>query len=107
MTQTHIESSVQVLSRPPSAPALSNPFIDHLPAHAHDRAQDEPLARVIEIGEVTAGIAVPERGGVRFFSSERTFDALDGAVFGSVEQAAKAARERFQAKARPSRLQAV
>ena len=48
--------------------------------------------RVIEIGEVTAGIAVPEHGGVRFFSSERSFDALDGVLYPSVERAARAAR---------------
>ncbi|GJD94900.1 hypothetical protein [Methylobacterium iners] len=107
MRQTHIESTAQILGRPPAAPALSEPFTNHPPARAHNGPHAEPLARVIEIGEVTAGIAVPERGGVRFFSSERRFDAIDGVVFGSVEQAARAARERFHAKARPSRLQAV
>lgn len=58
-----------------------------------------PPTRVIEIGEITAGIAVPERGGVRFFSSERSFDTLDGTLFRSVEQATRAARGRR----RPSR----
>lgn len=58
-----------------------------------------PPTRVIEVGEVTAGIAVPEPRGVRFFSSQRTFDPLDGTLFRSVEQAARAARER----ARPGR----
>lgn len=65
--------------------------------HARRPTFDEiapPPARVIEIGEITAGIAVPERGGVRFFSSERSFDALDGTLFRSVEQAARAARGR-------------
>ncbi len=51
-----------------------------------------PPTRVIEVGEITAGIAVPEHGGVRFFSSERSFDPLDGTLFRSVEQAARAAR---------------
>ena len=37
------------------------------------------LARVIEVGEVAAGIAVPEDRGVRFFSASRDFDGLDGA----------------------------
>ena len=64
---------------------------------------DAAPARVIEIGEVTAGIAVPERGGVRFFSSERRFDGLDGTLFRTVEQAARAARERD----RQLRLRAV
>lgn len=50
-------------------------------------------ARVIEIGEVTAGIAVPEGRGVRFFSSARAFDGLDGAVFRTAEQAARADRK--------------
>lgn len=48
--------------------------------------------RVIEVGAVTAGIAVPEARGVRFFSSSRAFDRLDGTVFRSTEQAARAAR---------------
>ncbi|KNY24377.1 hypothetical protein AKJ13_02405 [Methylobacterium sp. ARG-1] len=55
---------------------------------------------MIEIGEVTAGIAVPEGRGVRFFSSSRDFDGLDGAVFRNAEQAARAARERAAARGR-------
>ncbi|MCJ2014557.1 hypothetical protein [Methylobacterium sp. J-076] len=51
------------------------------------------LARVIEIGEVAAGIAVPEEKGVRFFSASRDFDGLDGQLFRSPEQAARAVRE--------------
>ncbi|CAO4163593.1 hypothetical protein [Methylorubrum populi] len=66
-------------------------------------ASNEPPARVIEVGEITAGIAVPEHGGVRFFSSERRFDGLDGTLFRNVEQAARAARE----KNRQPRLRAV
>ena len=58
---------------------------------------DPPPTRVIEIGEITAGIAVPERDGVRFFSSERSFDRLDGLLFRNVESAARAARERSRA----------
>lgn len=54
--------------------------------------------RVIEVGAVTAGIAVPEGRGVRFFSSSPVFDRLDGNVFRSTEQAARAA----QAHARPA-----
>jgi hypothetical protein len=50
------------------------------------------LARVIEVGEVAAGIAVPEDRGVRFFSASRDYDGLDGMLFGSPEQAARAAR---------------
>ncbi len=58
----------------------------------NDGSMATPLARVIEVGDVTAGIAVPERGGVRFFSSERSFDPIDGTFYRSVEQAARAAR---------------
>ncbi len=58
-------------------------------------ASAEP-PRVIEIGEITAGIAVPEGRGVRFFSSARDFDGLDGAVFRTAEQAARAARARIR-----------
>lgn len=67
---------------------------------------DAAPARVIEIGEVTAGIAVPERGGVRFFSSERRFDGLDGTLFRTVEQAARAARAARE-KGRQPRLREV
>ncbi|AWN44473.1 hypothetical protein DK389_09975 [Methylobacterium durans] len=62
---------------------------------------------MIEIGEQTAGIAVPEHGGVRFFSSSRDFDALDGTVFRSVEQAARAARERARRGAHRPRHEAA
>lgn len=56
-------------------------------------AETQPaLARVIEIGEVAAGIAVPEDQGVRFFSASRDFDGLDGTLFRSSEQAARAVR---------------
>ncbi|MCJ2089497.1 hypothetical protein MKK88_26410 [Methylobacterium sp. E-005] len=55
--------------------------------------------RVIEIGEITAGIAVPEGRGVRFFSSARDFDGLDGTLFRTTEQATRAARERVRSRA--------
>lgn len=58
-------------------------------------------ARVVEVGEITAGIAVPEHGGVRFYSSTRVFDALDGQLFRSFEQANRAARERVHSHGRP------
>lgn len=77
--------------QPENRPDFADPAIE--PA--------EP-ARVIEIGEVTAGIAVPEGRGVRFFSSARAFDGLDGAVFRTAEQAARAARARMPAPTRPA-----
>jgi hypothetical protein len=66
---------------------------DTLPsASAAAETQQPALARVIEIGEVAAGIAVPEDHGVRFFSASRDFDGLDGTLFRSSEQAARAVR---------------
>ena len=50
-------------------------------------------ARIIEVGDLTAGILVPDMPGrFRFFSSHRTFDRLEGRLFGSVAQASRAAR---------------
>ncbi|MCJ2008511.1 hypothetical protein MKK70_30175 [Methylobacterium sp. E-041] len=78
-------------------------FADHLTQRARNRLHAEPPpTRIIEVGEIAAGIAVPEPGGVRFFSSARAFDELDGTVFRSTEQAARAARERFRARTRVS-----
>ena len=76
-------------SKPENRPDLADPVL----------GPTEP-ARVIEIGEVTAGIAVPEGRGVRFFSSARDFDGLDGAVFRTAEQATRAARARMSARTR-------
>ena len=85
----------------PASP-IADPFADHLTERARNRLHAEPApTRIIEIGEVAAGIAVPEPGGVRFFSSARDFDSLDGTVFRSTEQAAKAARDRFRALTLP------
>ncbi|WP_244476809.1 MULTISPECIES: hypothetical protein [unclassified Methylobacterium] len=75
-------------------------FPDHRADRARNRLHAEPT-RIIEIGEVTAGIAVPEPGGVRFFASSRDFAPLEGTVFRSVEQAARAARDRFRSQTRP------
>ncbi|GJE18374.1 hypothetical protein [Methylobacterium marchantiae] len=98
MPQLHHDDAHRALNR------LHTPAIqaDHLEARARNRLNVPPSPpRVIEIGEVTAGIAVPEPGGVRFFSSGRDFTPLDGAVFRSVEQAAKAVRDRFAARRAP------
>ena len=67
-----------------SVPIAADPRPDHGPS----MVRAEP-ARVIEIGEVTAGIAGPEGRGVRFFSSARDFDGLAGAVCRPAEQAAR------------------
>lgn len=71
-------------------------------------AVEPPPARIIEVGEIAAGIAVPESGGVRFFSSDRNFDSLDGTVYRSTEQAARAARDRLRLlTARPNARRAL
>ena len=110
MSQVFAGAEARTLTAPmanPLANSLANPFTDHLEARARNSLHPEPApepaptARIIEIGEVTAGSAVPEPGGVRFFSSSRDFDPLDGAIFRSVEGAAKAARERFRQRTRP------
>lgn len=105
MSHLQIEAE-RALNRLHTAPA----FVDHRAERARNRLHAEPApARIIEVGEIAAGIAVPEPGGVRFFSSNRDFDPLDGAVFRSVEQAARAARDRFRHRigARLGRRQAV
>ncbi|WP_114943200.1 hypothetical protein [Microvirga calopogonii] len=58
-------------------------------------------ARVIEIGNMTAGIAVPEEGGYRFFSSQPPFDALDGRRFRSLKQITSVAHERCRRNTAP------
>ncbi|MCJ2035632.1 hypothetical protein [Methylobacterium sp. J-068] len=98
MPHLHTDATERALNRLHAAPD----FADHHAARARNRLHAEPAPpRIIEIGEVAAGIAVPEPGGVRFFSSNRDFDPLDGTVFRSVEQAARAARERFRGRTRP------
>lgn len=62
-----------------------------------------PSPRVIEIGEVTAGIVVPEEDGrLRFFSAQRPFDPLDRRTFRSLREATEAARARL-AQVKPLR----
>jgi hypothetical protein len=55
-------------------------------------------AHVIEVGDIAAGIVVLEQDGFRFFAADRPFYALEGAVFRTVDQATRAARERLQRK---------
>src|SRR3712207_5998525 len=57
------------------------------------------IARVIEIGDVTAGIVVPEGDGtVRFFSAQRQFDRLDRRLFRQIDLVTKAVRELLHSK---------
>jgi hypothetical protein len=49
-------------------------------------------AYVIEILNRTVGIVASDEGGLRFFSSERIFDSLEGQEFLSVHDLEQAAR---------------
>lgn len=51
-----------------------------------------PHAYIIEVASRTAGIVVAEDRGFRFFSSESTFDSIEGQHFGSARAAERAAR---------------
>ena len=53
-------------------------------------------AHVIEVGDRTAGIVVREHDGFRFFAAERAFHPLEGALFRTIDQAVRAARERLR-----------
>jgi hypothetical protein len=61
-------------------------------------------AHIIEVGDRTAGIVVLEHGGFRFFASERPFHPLEGALFRTIDQAARAARERPKPRKTPSHV---
>jgi hypothetical protein len=61
-------------------------------------------AHIIEVGGRAAGIVIREHGGFRFFASERAFQALEGALFRTIDQAARAARERVRARRPPDRV---
>ncbi|MPR12456.1 hypothetical protein [Microvirga tunisiensis] len=50
---------------------------------------------VIEVGDVTAGIVVATEGGFRFFAAGIRFKALDLAIFPSIADASRAAREKL------------
>ena len=60
-------------------------------------------AHIVEVGDRAAGIVVREHGGFRFFASERAFRPLEGALFRTIDQAARAARERLTTRKPPSR----
>jgi len=56
-----------------------------------------PKAYIIEVRERTAGIVTGDEHGFHFFSSERTFDRLDGREFRSARDAERAATALFDA----------
>ena len=61
-------------------------------------------AHIIEVGGRAAGIVIREHSGFRFFASERAFQALEGALFRTIDQAARAARERLRSRKPPRRV---
>lgn len=56
-------------------------------------ASKVPTAVLVEAGGHDAGIAVPDRHGVRFYSGHFLFHKLDGQLFASLAQARIAALE--------------
>jgi hypothetical protein len=52
-------------------------------------------AYIIEVHQRTAGIVTVDEGGVRFFSSDRAFDRLDGQEFRTTRDAERAATALF------------
>jgi hypothetical protein len=54
-----------------------------------------PKAYIIEVHDQTAGIVTVDEGSVRFFSSNRAFDRLDGQEFRSARDAERAATALF------------
>jgi hypothetical protein len=57
-----------------------------------------PKAYIIEVHNRTAGIVAGDERGFRFFSSERTFDSLEGREFRSARDAELAARALLEAR---------
>jgi hypothetical protein len=55
-----------------------------------------PQAYIIEIESRTAGIVARDEQGYRVFSSDRTFDGLEGREFRSAPDAERAARTLLQ-----------
>ncbi len=53
-------------------------------------------AFVIEITGISAGLAVPERGGYRFVAADHRFAGLDGSRFGALDQIERAGRRHIR-----------
>ena len=49
-------------------------------------------ARIVEVGETSAGIVVPDPDGFRFFAAHPDYHALEGQVFRSPHHATRAAQ---------------
>lgn len=59
-------------------------------------------AYIIEINSRTAGIVTRNERAFRFFSSERTFDRLEGREFPSAREAERAAKALLRAQRHPA-----
>jgi hypothetical protein len=57
-----------------------------------------PKAYIIEVRNRTAGIVTGDERGFHFFSSERTFDRLEGHEFRSAREAERAATALLDAR---------
>jgi hypothetical protein len=75
--------------------AKSSSLTDRNTGSSGERA-DMTQAYIIEIESRTAGIVARDERGYRFFSSDRTFDGLEGREFRSARDAERAARTLFQ-----------
>ncbi|ACA17430.1 conserved hypothetical protein [Methylobacterium sp. 4-46] len=60
-------------------------------------------ARIVEVGETSAGIVVPEAEGFRFFAAHPDFVRLEGRIFRSPRHATRAASELRARRGKPSR----
>jgi hypothetical protein len=61
-------------------------------------------ARIIEIGEITVGIVLPDQNGFRIFASEKRFNSLERKSFRSIDHARAAAHRLLAAtQQRPPR----
>ncbi len=62
-------------------------------------------AYVFEVLNQTAGFVVGDERGIRFFSSSRAFDSLEGGHFGSARAAERAARALLERRGSGDRSQ--
>ncbi|MGY2049945.1 hypothetical protein [Methylobacterium sp. JK268] len=60
-------------------------------------------ARIVEVGETSAGIVVREAQGFRFFAAHPDYLRLEGQVFRSPHHATRAAVELRASRGRPAR----
>jgi hypothetical protein len=90
-----------VFPRPP-APVADLPVQDKSRSSTRQEHRIDPVradmtqAYIIEIENRTAGIVARDDRGYRFFSSDRTFDGLEGHEFRSARDAERAARTLLQ-----------